>query len=325
LIACTAAPAVSLDGMALGIYYKGSPDRVLFDEMVDEIAATGATHISLVTQWSMARVTSSQIQPHPVETPSDDLLRRLTRRAKKRGLKVMIFPILWIEHRDAGQWRGTLAPADPKQWWVSYRKFVLHYAELAASEGADIYSVGSELASMESQTANWKRLVSSVRKVFPGQVIYSANWDHYKEVKFWSEVDQIGLTGYYRLTQSMDPTVKELVVAWTKIKTEILNWRRGVGKPLVFTEVGYPSLDGAAHSPWDYTTGKGLDLEEQRRCFEAFRLTWQDEPDLLGVYVWNWWGPKDGTNTWYTLYGKPAMKEIESWLRFRKEKRATSR
>jgi hypothetical protein len=151
--------------------------------------------------------------------------------------------------------------------------------------------------------------------------LYSANWDHYEDIKFWDAVDQIGLTAYYRLTESYEPKLSELVAAWAKIRAQVLAWQKTVNKPLVLTEVGYPSLDGAARSPWDYTTGKAMDLEEQRLCFEAFRLTWQDVPELHGVYFWNWWGPTDGKNTWYTPHGKPAMGEIMKWLKNRRQNR----
>ena len=40
--------------------------------------------------------------------------------------------------------------------------------------------------------------------------------------------------------------------------------------PVLFTEVGIPSLEGAAAAPWDYTARGECDLELQRLSFEAF-------------------------------------------------------
>ncbi|MEE2756838.1 MAG: hypothetical protein VYA30_09260 [Myxococcota bacterium] len=310
----------SIHGIALGLYYKGDVDTARYHEMIDEIAETGATHISIITLWSMRDIRASTITPHPLETPSDALVTQVIAHAKKRGLRVMLFPILWIETRGDGEWRGKLAPKDVPKWWISYEAFITHFARLAQKTGADIFSIGSELSSMERFKNRWTHIAKKVRGVYSGQLIYSANWDHYEDVPFWSAVDLVGLTGYYRLTEKMDPTVADLIRSWRPIKASLLAWSKRLDKPFVFTEVGYPSLDGAAHSPWDYTTGKKLDLEEQRICYEAFRLSWQNETRLQGVFFWNWWGPKDGLNHWYTPRGKPALGEIQKWMKDQRRK-----
>ena len=123
---------------------------------------------------------------------------------------------------------------------------------------------------MEDDAEAWRALSRAVRQVYKGRLVYSANWDHFKNIKFWDAVDVVGLTGYYRLTESMTPKVDELLAAWGQIQRDLVAWSKSINRDFIFTEVGYPSLDGAAHSPWDYTTGKAIDLEEQRVCFEAF-------------------------------------------------------
>jgi hypothetical protein len=232
----------------------------------------------------------------------------------------MLFPILWVEKRAIGDWRGTLAPKDPEQWWRSYGQFIEHYARLAKEAGAHILSVGSEFASLEGERDRWVELIGRIRRIFDGQLLYSANWDHYVEVSFWDQVDLAGLTGYYRLTMNAEASQAELTKAWRLIRNKILKWQSTMGRPLVFTELGYPSLDGAASSPWDYTTGKPLDLEEQRRCFQAFADAWADEPRLRGVFFWNWWGPGKGTDTWYTIKAKPAEAVMRAWFRRNRRK-----
>ena len=91
-------------------------------------------------------------------------------------------------------------------------------------------------------------------------------------------------------------------------------WQASIKRPILFTELGYPSLDGAARAPWDYTQGTAMDHEEQRRCLTAFTETWIDEPALAGVFFWNWWGPDDGQNTWYTIKGKPGEQVVRRWF-----------
>jgi len=299
--------------MALSLYYEDPARGMVFTKMVKEIAASGATHVSIVAQWGQPDVRASAVTPHPTETTSDDVVRRVIRDARAQGLKVMLFPILWVEKRAIGEWRGTLAPNDLEAWWGSYERFITHYARMAAEEDMAIFSVGSELASLEGDEVRWRRLIAKVRGTFRGQLLYSANWDHYREVPFWDALDYIGLTAYYRLTEKLDASEAELTAAWGRIKQDLLKWQSTIGRPMLFTELGYPSLDGAARSPWDYTQGTAMDHEEQRRCLSAFAKTWASETALAGVFFWNWWGPDDGQNTWYTIKGKPAEGVVRAW------------
>lgn len=308
----------ALNGIALSLYYEGPGPELTYEKMIDRIAAAGAPAVSIVAQWAQPDVLASEIRPHPRETTPDAELRRVIRYARSRGLRVLLFPILWVEQRAIGQWRGTLKPADPERWWASYRRFIGHYARLAAEERVEALSVGSEFASLEGETARWHRIIDETRAVFSGQLIYSANWDHYREVTFWDRLDAIGLTGYYRLVPEhapgSDPDLATLTAAWQRIRTELLAWRATVDRPLIFTELGYPSADGAAFSPWDYTGTRAIDHEEQRRCFEAFSAVWGDTAELAGVFFWNGWGPIDGRNTWYTFWGKPAEAVVRRWF-----------
>ncbi|MGK0359863.1 MAG: hypothetical protein ACI9U2_002169 [Bradymonadia bacterium] len=304
-----------IDGMALSPHFELPDAGMTFESMVDEIASLGASHMSLVVQWSQTDVTASALGPDAKETLPDARLRGMIRRARAHGVDVMLFPILWVEHRKVGEWRGTLAPIDPDAWWASYATFVLHYAHIAQDEGAAIYSIGSELASLEVEEPRWRALIAQVRAVFKGQLIYSANWDHYAEVPFWDALDLVGLTAYYELTADPDASVAELTTAWRKIRDVLLDWRAltRTKAPLVFTELGYPSIDGTATAPWDYTRTTAVDLEEQRRCLEAFRRAWGHREELAGVFFWNWFGPGGPQDRWYSLKGKPALEVVKRW------------
>ena len=87
-IALLAAPPVTnspINGVALALYYEAPEEGMTFDRMVDEIAGLGATHISILVQWSQPDTSASAIQPHPKKPP-------LTRRSvgsfsgrKRRG------------------------------------------------------------------------------------------------------------------------------------------------------------------------------------------------------------------------------------------------
>jgi hypothetical protein len=307
------------NGIAVTPYSEDPARGLSFMGMIDEIAEVGATHVSVVVQWSQNNVESHHIGPHPKETQDEGVVRAMIRRARARGLRVMLFPILWIENRGPGLWRGTLRPKNPPQWWGAYRAFILHFAELARVEGVETFSVGSELASMEADEARWRALIGDVRGRFPGLLTYSANWDHYESVPFWDALDIIGMTGYHRLVPQPtgeQPDESALRDAWRRVHGALVTWRdlRWPGRRLLFTELGYPSLDGAAYRPWEYTLGGTLDLEEQRRCYAAFVDVWRDEAALAGVFFWNWWGHGGVGDTNYTPRGKPALDVVRRFF-----------
>lgn len=306
-----AAPAIK--GVALGLYDHVDEDPKKLARRMAEIRATGATHISLVVHWRQHDVRSVELKPHSDVTIPDDRLRQVIRAARKAKLEVFLFPIVNVEILRPMEWRGTLAPRDVDVWWKAYQKFILHYAKLAGEEKVELYSIGSELGTTEAWRDRWYGLISKVEKLYPGPLLYSANWDHYEHVTFWERVDYFGVTGYYELASRNDASEQDLAAAWTKIREKLVKFAAKIDRPLVITEVGYTSTDGAAVHPWDYTSRAKLDLEEQRRCYQAFVTAWQDEKALAGVFWWIWWGEGGERDRDYTPKGKPAERVLREW------------
>ncbi|HUH05275.1 MAG TPA: hypothetical protein VML75_24925 [Kofleriaceae bacterium] len=298
----------------MGLYPGTADPGVTHDRMVDEIADLGATHVALVVSWEQEHVRSNAIRRTARTSVSDAVVARAAARARARGLKVLLFPILTVRQARPGEWRGTLVPADRSAWWRSYERFILHYAGLAATIRAEVLLVGSELGSTESWRDHWYHLIGKARAVFPGGIAYSANWDHYRHVSFWRRLDYLGVTGYFELTRDNDASQATLTRSWARARDEILAFMKTVDGPrLWLSEVGYVSRDGAATRPWDYGLDTRLDLEEQRRCYQALREAWSGVPALDGVFMWNWFGtggPRDGG---YTPRGKPAEQVLRRW------------
>ena len=170
---------------------------------------------------------------------------------------------------------------------------------------------------MEKETGRWRRLIAEVRRVYHGRLLYSANWDHYQRVEFWDALDLIGLSGYYELTRTPEPTFEQLAERWSRVRDKILGWRRerGLDRPIVFTEIGYANRDGANMAPWDYSRTGPPDPEEQALCYNAFIQAWHGVPELRGVYFYNWFGYDTIEDTGYSPRGKPAAKLIDVWYR----------
>ncbi|MDO8461887.1 MAG: hypothetical protein Q7S98_03390 [Deltaproteobacteria bacterium] len=303
-------------GMALGLFHK-EPN---FDYSRDlrEIRALGVDSVSLIVSWFQTDITANEIFSRSEQKPEgstfpDRQLRRVIRQARELGLNVFLFPTLRIDKRGPKEWRGVLKPKDKAAWLQSYRRFILHYATLAAEEKVSLFSVGSELCSMEKEQEYWTNLIAEIRKTFHGKLIYSANWDHYEPVGFWSALDYLGLTGYYELSQTKNPTLPQLVERWKEIQKPLETWQKKHGRKIIFTEIGYPSLDGTNIYPWDYTRQEPVDSDEQALCYEAFFQAWYNHPTLEGVYFWNWFGSGGRTDGSYTPRDKPAEAVLRKW------------
>jgi len=297
----------------MGLYFE--QQHYDYDKYLYDIAKTGASHVGLVISWYQKNVLATDIGRHKTKTVSDARLIRTIHQARRRGLQVFLLPIVRLKQRGPEDWRGVIKPKDMDKWWKSYRAYILHYARLSRQHGVELFSVGSELVSMEHHRQRWLSLVRAIRLLFPGPLIYSANWDHYKPVTFWDTLDYIGISNYYELSKKVNPPVKTLRKAWIKIKKDIVKWKKKYPRiPLVFTEVGYYSQQGTNTYPWDYTREKPLSLEEQRRCYQAFTEAWDKSPNLQGVFFWNWFGKGGPKDTGYTPRGKPAECVMRNWF-----------
>lgn len=300
-------------GLALGLF-SGDPDYD-YRTLLEEIAAQGATDVSITYVWWQQDLHASVIEPKPIWSATDAQIEASIRTARKLGLRVTLFPILRLMQAGPGEWRGKIAPHDLDAWWLSYQHYILHATALARKAGAQRLAIGSELVSREHERERWREVIDRIRLAAPElELLYSANWDHFEPVSFWDLVDVVGLTAYWELTRDSEASIDALALAWTPVKTHLERFSKGLGRPLVITEIGYPSQDGGTVWPWDQTRKAKIDLEEQRRGYEAFVRAWSDVPFLRGVYFWNWFGfggPEDGD---YTPRNKPAAEVIRRWF-----------
>ena len=320
-------------GISLALH--SSWDEHPYEQYIREIAATGADTICITVFGYQENASSTSIFIDARKTPSQRRLRELLEYCRrddpktgKHALKVVLMPIVLLENRRGEEWRGTIRPSNWADWWRRYTDFILYYAGIAQDTGVDVLMVGSELLSTEGQEDRWKRLIAQVREVYKGRLSYSANWDHYRAVRFWQYVDIIGMTTYHDLVGNEKPTPDVLRASWRRLKGAILPWRNEnhPHHPILFTEVGWPNQVTCAKDPWNYYAARKQPAPEiQADCFEAFFSTWMDEPAVAGYLVWEWRNhpsqPVGREDTSYVPCGKPAQKVIEKHYRSASEKK----
>ena len=171
-----------------------------------------------------------------------------------------------------GTWRGRIAPTDGAVWWASYNAMIAHYADLAQVGGATMFVVGTELQSMTLAEARWRTVIHNVQARFSGKLTYAAGYQEFQQIKFWDELNYIGVDAYFALSNEVGDSVATLTSRWTSWgwKKALADTATAFGKPILFTEVGYRSTpDTALHPGLSGWTGS-IDLGAQAKAYEAF-------------------------------------------------------
>jgi glycosyl hydrolase family 113 len=310
-------------GVAYAALQNGAYHSADSDHSLDLLFATGANYISLLVTWYQNDWGSTDIQPKD-NTPSDEDLAHVIKYAHEHGVHVLLKPQVDFSN-DPGHWRGQVSFDNANSWqaWFdSYRQFILYYARFAQRNDVEEFSVGTELETASQQTEQWRAIIRAVRAEYTGLLTYSANHSGEEvSVAFWDDLDFIGVSNFYHLTNYRSPTIGQLMDGWT-IPSLRLQWlhERFPNQPIIFTEVGYPSLERANVWPWNWYRSARIDVDAQARCYEAlFRVWWKnpDRPWFRGLFIWNWLartnqgGLQDGN---YTPHGKPAENVLKAWF-----------
>ena len=80
------------------------------------------------------------------------------RAAKTRGIRVALVLRVALEHgldENRFYWHGMIFPrtdAQVREWFENYGRFVMLWAEVAKTEGVDVFGLGSELNALASST-----------------------------------------------------------------------------------------------------------------------------------------------------------------------------
>ncbi len=308
-------------GMVLGLY-AGMPDYDYHAEL-DRIAATGATCVSLQAIYRMDTYHSDEIRRHPTSSPTDAALLNTFEEARVRGLRMMFFPTINLrdEAENATWWRGNIEPHDWDLWWRNYTAFNVHLATLAQEGGVEWYSLGTEMASTQCFPDRWRALAATVRQVYKGKLVYSVNFDSHDSFTFGDCLDVIGMNTYDPIAKYDEyPSPTQIRDDWWWIVYKARTLMARFNRPVMITEVGYPSVAHAHVGPWDFRTDKPVDLALQNELLKgAFKVlrNWTDgEAVFYYLYGENLdrkpiGGPLDRT---YAVWGKPAEATLVTYF-----------
>jgi len=244
-------------------------------------------------------------------------LKQYAREFKRAEIKFMVKPQIWIGH---GVFTGNVIMNTEEDWKLlenSYEKFILNYAQAAEELEAPIFCIGTELEKfVKNRPTYWKNLIEKIRKVYSGKLTYAANWDEFKRVSFWGDLDFIGVDAYFPLSDKKTPTVSDFENGWELHKNQIEVIQKKYNKPVLFTEFGYRSVDFTGKEPWDASRISGnVNMEAQSNATKAIYNQFWKEDWFAGGFLWKWFhnytevGGEN--NNRFTPQNKPAEKLIK--------------
>ncbi len=258
------------------------------------------------------------------ETPEG--IRETARLAEAAGLRVFLKPHVW----GRGGWIGDYEAASEEGWLrfeAGYRDYILTMAHLADSLGVGLLAVGTEADRVAiARPGFWRSLIAEVRAIYPGPLTYAANWDEWESIPFWDALDYIGVDAYFPLSAADTPSVESLLQAWIPHVAALRRESLRYGKPILFAEFGYRSIDGTAGRQWELPPersrspeGSGREnLRAQTNAYEAlFRAVWS-EPWFAGGFLWKWYPAdeawRERPNDHFTPQHKPVESVIRRWF-----------
>ncbi len=231
--------------------------------IIPKVEFQGTTQV-LPSDWSVAGLSRAAAQkvlffdpetPTYGGTPSDHTVVQLCQELQNRGLKVMLYPMPFVDTitPEPKPWRGRIAPAnvsDANSWFTKtngYNAFITHYANLSVGGTAlkdviDALVIGSELIGMTGYSDSAgsypavDQLVSLAATVKTAvgagvKITYAADWSEYHSVDGWfnldplwasSNIDFVGIDSYFPLT----PDLPQSQIDEDKIKEY---WEKGEG------------------------------------------------------------------------------------------------
>jgi len=262
-------------------------------DAIDEAKAMGATWVALTPfgrVWDLRGGGVDLVFEAELEQNTRAVLAAMAY-AHAIGLRVLVVPHLWVE---TGGWRALIDPGTDRGWgrWAaSYRRFVLHWADVAERGGAEMLSVGVELRSWVTtrRAPSFARLIDEIRDRYRGLLTYSANWDDVEHTVILDKLDVIGINAFYPLTDKANASFADEHRTSLRIAADLQRLADDWRKPVLLTEMGYTTRRNPALRPWEWPDGMKnvvIDQQAQATAYRALLAPLLDQRWCAGWFVW---------------------------------------
>lgn len=311
------------------------------------IQETGANTVVLTPTWHMTHQSPPVIAPVPGQDPLWSDLTSMTIQSQKRGLSVVIHPILrydgsaddwWMNaRRDDGWWQT---------WFARYRTFLLYHADLATQTGAAGLVIGdaSILPALPGETLadgslpnlpgdaqeSWRKIIAAVRSRYTGKLIWMLPYNGKLPPvpDFISEADMVYIQMSPPLVQSDEVSSADLETAIAAaLDGDILQLQEKTGQSIILG-LNIPSagsvLDGcpgindcislnAFNNPGEQVPGAEPGWKEQAEAYNAALSALNQRSWISGFFASGYYPPAEIKDLSVSVRGKPAGDVLWYW------------
>lgn len=271
-------------------------DHPLLDESLLNLQQIGVDTVAIDLLWHQPSSNSSLVDTTSIAATLASV-RGPIDAAHSRGFNVFLRSKILVQ---SGERSARVTPDDAGAWFTSYGTILNSVAQFSADAGISMLSIGSSLNSLESPNfaPRWRELIGDVREEYTGRLTYSADFlfdaelgGGFEEVPWWNDLDVVGINATFPLTfdqNALLETLRDNVAAEADLMEDFLSDEQ-IAQPIIFTDVGYRSINGgAAFVTGEDRGGDRIDLDEQALAYDAV-LTEMRSREWWGGAFWKGW------------------------------------
>jgi hypothetical protein len=139
-------------------------------------------------------------------------------------------------------------------------------------------------------------IIADVRRVYPGLLTYSANWDDVEDTLIFGALDFVGINAFYPLAEKDGASRLELEAGGRRVAAKIAAFARTMERPVILTEIGYTTRADPAVRPWEWPdemTEVRVDQKAQADAYRAIIAPFLDARWCAGFFVWRYYADPD--------------------------------
>jgi hypothetical protein len=335
-------------GVEVSNLYKPSW-KPYFSTAMTTIEGISANYVILTPSWTFTRSSPPVLNPVPVKDPLVMDTMSMITQAQENNLTVALRPIPRFPF-EADEWWALGARDFPwwETWFDQYRKFILNYADLGASQNAPMLILGGDWIApalpdgtladgtpsgvpADAET-RWRSLLAEISTRYGGTIVWALPYNDrlLSPPAFLDEVDQVMLLWQAPLADNDGATGAEMVAeAARRLDTEVLPALAGFEVPVILN-IAYPSAsggitgclpdpDGGCLSTLEMATPnllvpqRELDLVEQVEAYNALLTVVADRGWIEGFIARNFYPAVALRDKSMGIYGKPTADALSYW------------
>lgn len=297
-----------------------NPPRAISEDQMGEVKRINADWVAVIP-YGFSRSGQPQVTyDHNGQWWGErtDGTCKLIKYAQSHQLKVMLKPHVWVMGEG---WTGDYdlsAETDWEIWEKDFSTYMINHARVADSLSVDLLCIGTEYRIPARERPDfWRNLIKDIRHVYKGKITYASNWDNFENITWWDAVDYIGIDAYFPLVEGKHPSIPEIEQGWEPVKTQLSQFSKQWKKPILFTEYGFQSANGAAGKHWELDkSSENVNEQVQADAYEATYRALMEESWFAGGFLWKWHFTSRHDRwrgTEWTPQNKPAEKVIAHW------------